>query len=425
MKSSPVVLIIATLDTKLDEAEYLKKSLESLGAGVRLMDIGVLETPAIPPDYPNNDVAGAAGMSIAQVRESEDENVAMTAMAKGATLLTQRLQSEKVIDAVVILGGSMGTDLALDVTNGLPIGVPKMIVSTVAFSDLIPPDRLAPDLMMILWAGGLYGLNGICKATLRQAAGAIYGAALLSREQEAERPKVAISSFGKSAAKWMVKLVPALESRGYEVAVFHATGMGGRAMEALAARGEFVAVMDFAVQEVSNHAFDSSISAGPDRLTAAGKAGIPQIVAPGFIDLVDVPSWKAFPKSLEGRAHHAHNRLISSLSLEPAERVKVVGIIADKLSQATGPCAFILPKGGIHEWDRPGQILHDQKAIDAVNYEIEKLVTPVVTEFYSLDAHINDDAFADTALNIFDNWVASGLIPAAQSEHKTPRQSSM
>jgi uncharacterized protein (UPF0261 family) len=230
---------------------------------------------AIRPNAPDHDkhaVAAAADTTIQAIIGSGDENSAMTLMAAGAARLTKQLHQQGAIDGVIALGGTMGTDLALDVALALPLGVPKFVVSTIAYSHLIPPGRIATDLMMILWAGGLYGLNSTCKAVLSQACGAVVGAARVGRQPDQERPVVAISSLGKSCLNYMVTLKPELEKRGYEVVIFHTTGMGGRALEAIAAQRGFAAVMDFSLQELANHLADSVVTSGADRLENAGRA---------------------------------------------------------------------------------------------------------------------------------------------------------
>jgi len=167
-------------------------------------------------------------MTLEEIANSADENVAMQAMTRGAIVQTLKAVNDGRAQGVLVLGGTMGTDLALDVTAALPVGVPKFLISTVSFSHLIPPERLAPDLMAILWAGGLYGLNSLCPSSLRMAANAVLGACRNARPMAFDRPLVGISSLGTSALRYIVTLKPELERRGYEVAVFHATGMGGR-----------------------------------------------------------------------------------------------------------------------------------------------------------------------------------------------------
>jgi uncharacterized protein (UPF0261 family) len=274
---------------------------------------------------------------------------------------------------------------------------------------MIPPERLAPDIQMILWAGGLYGLNSVCKAALSQAAGAILGAARAVEAPARARPMIGMTSFGKTVLRYMVTLKPALEERGFEVAVFHATGMGGRAFEALAAEGAFAAVMDFAPQEVANHLFGSAISAGPDRMTAAGKRGIPQIVAPGCYDLLDVVGWHPRPPRFASHEAHAHNRLISSILLDPGERREVARAFAAKLATATGPTTLILPLRGCNEWDRPGAPLCNPEGLAAFIDEVRKTCPPNVRRV-EVDAHINDAAFHDAALAVLDAWIADGVL---------------
>ena len=290
------ILIVGTYDTKDDELSYIASVIRARGGAALSMDVSVLGEASRPADWSKHDVAAAAGGSIAEAIAAEDENTAMQLMARGAAALASRLHAEGRFDGVLVLGGSMGTDLALDLCAALPVGVPKYIVSTVSFSPMIPPERLAADVQMILWAGGLYGLNPICKAALSQAAGAVLGAARAVEPPRHDRPMIGMTSFGKTVLRYMVTLKPELERRGYEVAVFHATGMGGRAFENLAEQGAFAAVMDFAPQEVSNHLFGSAITAGPDRMTAAGRAGVPQMIAPGCHDLVDVVGWHPAPR---------------------------------------------------------------------------------------------------------------------------------
>jgi uncharacterized protein (UPF0261 family) len=410
VKPKRKVLIIGTADTKADELRFMRECIEAEGAGAAIMDVGVLGQPPFPPDIPRSEVAAASGVTIDEIAALGDENLAMTKMAEGAVQVTLERYRRGEVHGVLALGGTMGTDLALDVTAALPLGLPKMIVTTVAFSHLIAPERLAPDLMMILWAGGLYGLNSICKSILSQAAGAVLGACSAVIPVGQERPRVAISSLGKSCVDYMVRLTPALIERGYEPVVFHSTGMGGRAMEALIERGEFVAVFDFLVQEISNHVHGSVVTAGASRMEAAGRRGVPQLIAPGAADMIDVQSWQELPASLAGRAYHAHNRLIGSVNTTIEERRAMARALSDKLSRAQGPTAFLLPRQGIHAWDRAGQPMHDPEGLTAFAAELRASM-PANVQLHDLDLHINDPQFTATALAVFDRWVEQGHIP--------------
>jgi uncharacterized protein (UPF0261 family) len=403
------ILIIGTYDTKDAELRYIAGVIAAQGGTALTMDVSVLGEPASPTDWSKHQVIAAGGTTIAAAIAAEDENVAMQAMARGAATLCATLHGDGAFDGVLVLGGSMGTDLALDVCAALPLGVPKYVVSTVSFSPMIPPERLAPDIQMILWAGGLYGLNSLCKAALSQAAGAVLGAARAVEPPRRDRPLIGMTSFGKTVLRYMVTLKPALEARGFEVAVFHATGMGGRAFEALAAAGTFAAVLDLAPQEVGNHLMGSAISAGPDRMMAAGRAGVPQIVSIGCYDLVDLVGWHPLPAGLEGRPAHAHNRLLTSVVMTADERRTMARTLCARLAAATGPVVFLLPTQGGNEWDRAGGPLCDPDGLAAFCAEMRASCPPNV-QLVAIDAHINDPAFHDAALAVVDGWIAAGVL---------------
>jgi len=403
------ILVIGTYDTKNDELEYMAERITSQGGGVLTMDVSVLGDPAKPTDISKHQVAEAAGSSIQAAIDSGDENTAMQIMTMGAVKLSESLQTEGKFDGVVILGGTMGTDLALDVCRTLPLGVPKYVVSTVSFSPLIEPERLAADIQMILWAGGLYGLNSVCKSSLSQAAGAVLGAARAVEPSTNNLPVIGMTSLGSSCLKYMKLLKPALEERGFEVAIFHATGMGGMAFESIAKNGGFACVMDFALPELGNLMVGSVINAGSDRMLNAGRAGIPQIVAPGCLDLIDFAGWQKIPERYQDRPFHEHNRLIKSSALNNEERRKTAREVAKRTAESTALVHIILPNQGIEEWDRPGDVAHDPEGLAAFLDEMRRSVKSPV-QMTEVDAHINDQAFADAVLAVFDAWLADGVV---------------
>jgi uncharacterized protein (UPF0261 family) len=433
--AEPTILLVGTADTKGDELSFLRQRLLAQGARVLLMDVGVLAAGAVAVDIDHVEVARAGGGSLQALADAGDENAAMITMAAGAALIAARLQAAGRIQGLLVLGGTMGTDLALELAAALPLGVPKVVISTVAHSHLIPPERIAPDLIMVPWAGGLYGLNSLCRSALAQGAGAVVGAARAAEPPRlglaggrpgpapaagrpepapaASRPLVGITSLGKSCLAYMVTLKPALEARGYEVAVFHTTGMGGRAFEALAAAGHFAAVMDFSLQELANHLGGSCVTAGPDRLRGAGRSGTPQIVAPGAVDMVDFAAWQPVPAVLAGRPAHQHNRLIASATSAPALRRAIAREIGDRLGRSRGPCCLLLPLQGVEQWDRPGEPLHDADGLAAFIAALREALPPTL-RCLEIAAHINDAAFCDAALAVFDGWVAQGLVPAGR-----------
>ena len=408
---NPTILLVGTADTKSDELRYLGERITAAGGTPLLMDVGVLAPGPYAPAIANTQVAAAAGCTLEQVLASGDENSAMALMARGAATLAAQLQHEGRIQGVLVLGGTMGTDLALDVALALPLGCPKLVLTTVAYSHLIPPERIAPDLMMVLWAGGLYGLNSLCRSALSQAAGAVVGAARVAEPPRPGRPLVGMTSLGKSCLSYMVRLKPALEQRGFEVAVFHTTGMGGRAFEALAAEGRFAAVMDFSLQELANQVGGSCVTAGPDRLRGAGRAGVPQLIAPGAADMIDFPTWAGAPAGYEAAPAHAHNRLIASTVATPALRRRIADEIVERVAGATGPACVLLPAGGLHAWDLPGEALHDPEGLAAFQQALRAGAGRI--DLRELPAHINDAAFADAALAVFDDWLERGLIKKA------------
>ena len=392
MKRPPVILLIGTVDTKSDEIGFLRECIARSGGHALVMDVGVLGRGAAPAELGNAEVAQAAGTTLDALAASGDEGACMAAMARGASRLAAQLLAEGRIDGMLALGGTMGTDLALDVANALPLGVPKVVLSTIAYSHLVPPGRVPPDLVMRLWAGGLYGLNELCRTALAQAAGAAVGACLARQPAAPPRPVIGMTSLGSAALTYMKTLKPALEARGYELAVFHTTGMGGRAFEDLAERGYFAAVMDFSLQELVNDVNGSCVTAGPGRLRGAGRSGTPQIVAPGATDMVDYPAWSQVPARYAGRPVHEHNRLIASVGIDAAMRREVAREIAKRLGEASGPTALLLPRQGIEGWDRPGQPLHDPEGLDALVDELTRSL-PARVHGVALDAHINDAAF--------------------------------
>lgn len=406
------VLVVGTFDTKDDELLYMADRIRDQGGGVLTMDVSVLGEPSQTCEISKDQVAKAAGSSIETAAQCGDENSAMQIMARGAATEAIRLQHAGKIDGVIILGGTMGTDLALDVCQALPLGFPKYVVSTVSFSPLIPADRLSPDIQMILWAGGLYGLNAVCKSSLSQAAGAVLGAARAVEPPLAERPVVGMTSLGSSCLSYMKLLKPALEQRGFEVAIFHATGMGGMAYENIAAKGGFACVMDFALPELGNLLAGSVVNAGSDRMLNAGRAGIPQLIAPGCLDLIDFAGWQDIPDQYADRPFHAHNRLIKSSALNQDERRKTAREIANRLEQSPSPAHVLLPTQGIEEWDKPGEPAHEPEGLAAFLDEMRRVIQPPIA-LTEIDAHINDQAFADAAIQVFDSWVADGTVKAS------------
>ncbi len=407
--TNKTILLIGTYDTKDAEMRFIEDAVRAQGADVLTMDVSVLGEPKRPTDITKHDVAAAEGLSIDAVIALGDENKAFRVMSAGAAKIVAKAYADGRFDGMLATGGTMGTDLALDCAQALPLGIPKYIVSTVSFSPLIPPDRLAPDVQMILWAGGLYGMNSICRSSLAQAAGAVVGAAQAALAPDLSKPLIGMTSLGSSCLRYMKTLKPALEDRGFEVAVFHSTGMGGMAFEKLAAEGAFACVMDFCMQEFGNMLAGSVVSSGTDRLTNAGQSGTPQMVAPGALDLLDFAGWQDIPEQFADRPFHEHNRLIKSSVFNGNERRAWIRELANRLEAAAGPVHFFLPIQGVEAWDREGGEAHDPAAL-ADMIEEARAVMPGRVPMTELDAHINDSAFCDAVLAQFDEWVETGVV---------------
>ncbi len=407
--TTKTILLIGTYDTKEPEMRFIEQAIKAQGADVLTMDVSVLGDPLEPTDISKHDVAQAAGMTIEDVIAQGDENKAFRVMSDGASKAVTQAYADGRFDGILATGGTMGTDLALDCAQALPMGVPKYIVSTVSFSPLIPPHRLAPDIQMILWAGGLYGMNSICQSSLAQAAGAVVGAAKAATIPDRSKPLIGMTSLGSSCLRYMKTLKPALEERGFEVAVFHSTGMGGMAFEKLAGEGAFACVMDFCMQEFGNLMAGSMVSSGEDRVTNAGRVGTPQLVAPGALDLLDFAGWQDIPDQYADRPFHEHNRLIKSSVFNGDERRAWVRELANRLEAATGPVHFFLPVQGVEAWDKEGEEAYNPKALAEMVDEARK-VMPGRVPMTEMDAHINDAAFCDHVLAQFDEWVAEGVV---------------
>jgi uncharacterized protein (UPF0261 family) len=222
-----------------------------------------------------------------------------------------------------------------------------------------------------------------------------------------------MTSLGKSCLSYMVHLKPALEARGFELAVFHTTGMGGRAFESLAEQGKFAAVLDLSLQELANHVGGSCVSAGASRLTGAGRSGTPQIVAPGAADMVDFPAWQAAPSAFADRPVHIHNRLIASATSPEGMRREIASEIVKRMAEAQGPSCLLLPLRGVQAWDLPDQPLHDPIGLAQMTAQIRIEAAKVSNANFSLvetDSHINDAAFSEQVLLVFDRWLAKGWI---------------
>jgi uncharacterized protein (UPF0261 family) len=393
----PTVLLFATLDTKGREADFVRGLLTSWGVPVTLVDVGALGTPAVAADIPRERIFELAGTTIEAVRRKADRGEAVTKAAEGAARLAREACARGAVSGVLGLGGSAGTTIATAAMKTLPLGIPKVMMSTLA-SGMVRQYVGDKDIFMLNSVVDILGINRVSRQVLSQAARAMAG--LVTHPgpapQPDDKPLVAATMFGVTTA-CVERARETLERAGYEVVVFHATGNGGQAMESLIGEGLIAGVLDITTTELADEEVGGFLSAGPDRLTAAGKAGIPQIVSTGALDMANFYAPESVPAKFKDRLFYKHNANVTLMRTTPQENVRIGADIARKLSAATGPVSVVLPGRGVSAIDKEGQPFDDPVARTALHDAIRSGLQGVdVTE---LDLHINDPEFADAAAN--------------------------
>jgi uncharacterized protein (UPF0261 family) len=384
------VVLVGTLDTKGTEYGWLRARLRELGCETVLVDAGIGE-PQIEADVPAERVAEAAGASLETLREAGDRGAAVTAMGEGAAVIVAELAAAGRVDAVFAVGGSGGSSIAARAVRDLPIGLPKLIVSTMASGD-VSPYVGAKDVTITYSVVDVAGVNRVSRLILGNAAAAAAGMAKARTEapptQATERPLIGASMFGVTTPAVNVAR-ERLEELGYEVLVFHATGAGGQALEGLAGSGLLAGVLDVTTTELADDLVGGVLSAGPERLTAAGRHGVPQVVAPGAMDMVNFGPRDTVPERFEGRTLYVHNPTVTLMRTTPDEMAELGRRVAAKLAAATGPTALFVPLGGVSALDAPGMPFHDPKA-DTACFEA---LRGAAVDTVRLDMNINDPAF--------------------------------
>jgi len=395
------VLLLGTLDTKGEEYAYLRERLELGGAQVLVADVGTGGPPhGCEPDIAREEVARAAGLDLGALT---DRGEAVAAMSGAAAALARRLHEEGRIDGVLAAGGSGNTAIATHAMQALPVGVPKLMVSTVAAGDTRDYAG-GSDVTLMASVTDVAGLNSISRQILVNAAAAMAGMVLAPPVEAREsRPLVGATMFGVTTP-CVTRAREQLESRGYEVLVFHATGTGGRAMEALVAGGFLAGVLDATTTELCDELVGGVLSAGPDRLEAAGRAGLPQVVSLGALDMVNFGARATVPPKFEDRNLYVHNPSITLMRTTPEECAELGRRIARKLSAATGPVALFVPLGGVSMIDAEGQPFHDPGA-DAALFGALREGLGENVELVELDNNVNDEAFADAMAEKLDSFL--------------------
>lgn len=385
------IAIIGTLDTKGREFEYIKGLIEEQGMAALCVHTGVFE-PLFAPDVSNSEVAAAAGEDIAAIVAKRDRALATEVMSRGAEKLIPQLYAQGRFDGVISVGGSGGTSMATPAMRALPIGVPKVMVSTMA-SGNVSQYVGTSDIIMVPSVVDAEGLNEISMRIFSNAVNALVGMVKNYKDiPDSGKPLLAATMFGvttpciKTAKEY-------LESQGYEVLVFHATGTGGRSMEALIRGGFIKGVLDITTTEWCDELYGGVLNAGPDRLEAAGRAGIPQVVSVGALDMVNFGPMDTVPEKYRGRNLYKHNPTVTLMRTTAEENAGLGKVIAEKLNLAEGKTALLLPLKGVSGIDAEGQPFYGPEE-DKVLFDTLKSGVGPKVEVLEYDCNINDDQFA-------------------------------
>ncbi|MFD5507564.1 Tm-1-like ATP-binding domain-containing protein [Streptomyces sp. NPDC127051] len=400
------VVLVGTLDTKGVEYGWLRERLLRTGVEVIMVDTGIMGDPRVPADIPREAVARAAGKELSELRAAADRGAAVTAMAKGAEATLLRLHAEGRLHAVLAIGGSGGTSIATRAMRALPLGVPKLMVSSMASGDVAPYVG-SSDITMMYSVVDIAGINSISAPVMANAAEAAAGMAKAFERASRElrrparlgagsRPLIAASMAGVTTTG-----VDAARERltelGYEVLVFHVSGTGGRTLETLAGQGIFAGVLDLTLSELADDLCGGILTAGPDRLSAAGRAGIPQVVSLGALDMVKFGPLETLPERARYRRVHVHNPSITVVRTTPAESAELGRRVAAKLRAATGPTAVCIPLRGLSTLGAPGGTYHDPDADRALFSALREGLRGSSARLYDYDTHINDPDFGRAA----------------------------
>lgn len=389
------IAVLATLDTKGTEAEYLCRQIEKLNNTALVIDTGVVGTPTSEADITRQQVAQAGGTSLKTLLENPTREVAAPIMADGTTHLVIDLVTQGKVNGIISMGGTQGTTLATKVMRALPYGFPKVMVSTMASGNVAHWVGIK-DITMMFSVTDILGLNPVMRKMLANAAASICGMANVDVElKQGDRPLVAVTTVGITT-KGAMKAVEVLEAAGYETIVFHAVGSGGRAMEQMMKEGLIGAVLDYAIIEVSNEMHNALLAGGIERLTTAGKLGIPQVICPGAIEVLVFNEPETVPAKYKNRTLIPHSPQITDVRLNAAEMAEVGREVARRLNHTKNEAVFMNPIGGYDSYAVEGMGFYDPEADAAFMAELKANLTSTF-RVIDRDTHIEDVAFATEA----------------------------
>jgi uncharacterized protein (UPF0261 family) len=408
--SGKTIAVLATLDTKGRETEYLREQIARFGDQALVIDTGVTGEPAARPDINRQQVAEAGGMPLEKILQAPSREVAAPVMAAGATAIVTRLASEGRIHGILSIGGTQGTTLSTKAMRALPYGFPKVMVSTMASGNVGPWVDIK-DITMMFSVTDIMGLNPVMRRILANAAGAVCGmAAAELKVARGQKPLVAITTVGITT-KGAMRAAELLEQAGYETIVFHAIGPGGRAMEQMMKEGLIGAVLDYSTIEVSNEMYHALLAGGAERLTTAGKLGLPQVLCPGAIEVLVYNEPETVPAKYAGRTLIRHSPQITDLRLNKEEMAEVGREVARRLQSTTGRAVFMIPTAGYDSYAVKGKGFYDPESDAAFVAEL-KANLPKGIRLVERDTHIEDPAFAAEAV---ETLIA--LIEGRRNEH--------
>ncbi|MBE7558607.1 Tm-1-like ATP-binding domain-containing protein [bacterium] len=385
------IALLGALDTKGAEYDFVRRCIHANGCKTLLIDVGVLDKPQVEPDVTRREVAAAAGVNLDELVQRRDRGEAVAAMSRGAGVLLPRLYQEKAFDGVLALGGTGGTSVACAAMRELPFGVPKVMVSTCAGGDVSAYVGVK-DIVMIPSIVDVAGLNRISREVFARAAGAICGMCTATIQTGADRPLIAASMFGNTTPA-VTAARKLLEAAGYEVLVFHCTGTGGRTMEGLVESGLISGVLDITTTEWADEIVGGVFSAGPTRLSAAARHGIPAVVVPGCVDMVNFWAPETVPARFSGRRFYPHNPNVTLMRTDVEENRRIGENMAEKLNLSTAPVTVLIPLRGVSMIDAPGGPFWWPEADRACYDALKEKLRPDI-EIVEMDCNINDEAFA-------------------------------
>lgn len=386
------LIILGTLDTKGPEIAFLRDCLHFSGWKTRIVDAGLLGTPALIPEVNREEVAARAGKTIGELlSEGKDKVIAVDTMARGALSYINEWLRKGEVGGVIALGGGVGTWLGTTVMRALPLGLPKVMVSTIPFQD-IRPILGTKDIVLFPSVADILGLNPILRTIIRNAASAFAAMAGLSPLVETNKEVIGSTSLGITTPAVLASR-RILEEHGFEMTCFHANGYGGKALEEAIRDGLFSGVLDLTTHEVTNQLFHGLSLAGEDRLEAAARKGIPQVVAPGGIDVIsEGPIEKLSPEQRK-RPHYRHSPFFTHVRVSREEMKQVGEVMASKLNLGQGPVAVAVPLRGFSDRNRLGDLFYDPEADGEFLSSLKRSLDPRV-RVIEVDAHINDEPFA-------------------------------